>query len=463
MKRKMMAGLLIGTMALGLLAGCGGSGSSGGSTSTTAAANATEAATTNAASGSEAGTEAAANEFTMKEIIVNIWDSKQQAGIQSICDDWTAKTGVKVRVEVVDWDNYWTLLEAGATGGEMPDVFWMHSQYSEKYMDQGILLDLTPFIEADASTDLGNYYDEIVALYQYNGATYALPKDYDTIGLWYNKDMFDAAGIAYPDETWTWETLHDVGAQLTKDDGSQFGMTGNTDANQEGYYNAIYSYGGYVINDTKDKSGYDDENSLKAMEMYATLVKDCMPNQSAMAESGNINLFLSNQVAMGMFGSWYVPTFKEKAEEGFNQYAVTYLPFHDANGNGTCDEGERVTMFNGLGWSAPAKVKDPAAVYSLISYLASKEGQTKQAELGVTMSAYQGTSDTWVNCTDLIDLQPYLDEANGKATLILNPCSRDSSWAEDAKQSLVAAWQDPSKMTDVCKQIAADMNAKLAE
>ncbi len=397
------------------------------------------------------------------KLVVNIWDNKQQAGIQSICDDWTAKSGVPVDVEVIDWDNYWTLLEAGASGGEMPDVFWMHSQYSEKYMDQGILLDLTDYIDADDSTDLANYYEDIVSLYQYDGRTYALPKDYDTIALWYNKDMFDEAGIAYPDETWTWDTLHDVAAQLTKEDGSQYGLTGNTDQNQEGYYNAIYSYGGYVINDAKDKSGYDDENTLKAMEMYAGLIKDCMPNQSVMAESGNINLFMSNQVAMGMFGSWYVPTFKDFAEQGSDQYAVSYLPFYDANGNGTCDDGERVSMFNGLGWAAPAKVENPDTVYSLISYLSSKEGQTKQAELGVTMSAYLGTSDKWVNCTDKIDLMPYLEEADGKAALVPNPCSRDSSWAEDAKQMFVAAWQDPSTMEDVCRQVAEEMNKKLAD
>lgn len=462
MKRRVMAGVLAAAMSVTLLAGCGGGASSGGTSGGSSAQTQTES-TAAAAEAEAPAQESGAKSSAMSKVVVNIWDSKQQKGIQTICDEWTATSGIPVSVEVVDWDNYWTLLEAGASGGQMPDVFWMHSQYSEKYMDQGILLDLTDYIEKDENTDLANYYPEIVELYQYDGHTYALPKDYDTIGLWYNKDMFDEAGIAYPDETWTWETLHDVAAQLTKEDGSQYGLTGNTDANQEGYYNAIYSYGGYVINDAKDKSGYDDENSLKAMEMYAGLVKDCMPNQSTMAEVGNINLFVSNQVAMGMFGSWYVPTFKDLADDGSNQYAVSYLPFHDANGNGTCDEGERVTMFNGLGWAAPAKVADPDTVYSLISYLSSKEGQTRQAELGVTMSAYEGTSDTWVNCTDKIDLNPYLEEANGKATLVANPCSRDSSWAEDAKQSFVAAWQDPSTMEDVCKKIADDMNKKLAE
>lgn len=449
MKNKIIAGSLISVMVMGALAGCGGSSSSGGSTKGTAdTENSASAGGTNAASADK--------------INVNIWDSKQQAGIQEICDEWTESSGIPVKVEVVDWDNYWTLLEAGASGGEMPDVFWMHSQYSEKYMDQGILLDLTDYIAEDEGIDLSNYYDEITDLYSYENRQYALPKDYDTIALWYNKDMFDEEGLEYPDDTWTWEKLIETAQMLTKEDGTQYGFVGNTDANQEGFYNAVYSYGGYIINDEKTKSGYDDPKTLEAMEMYGELIKT-MPPQQTMAETGNIDLFMSNTAAMSMFGSWYAPTFKELAEEGNTQWACTVLPYHDANGNGTCDDGERVSIFNGLGWAAPANVKDPQSVYSLISFLCSKEGQTKQAELGVTMSAYKGTSEAWASSIEGIDLSPYLDEANGTAALIPMPCSRNSAWAERAKQSLVTAWQDTSRMDEVCKQIAEEMNKALAE
>ena len=65
----------------------------------------------------------------MKEIKVNIWDNNQKDGLQQICDDWSKDSGIKVSIEVVDWDNYWTLLEAGASGGQLADVFWMHSDY----------------------------------------------------------------------------------------------------------------------------------------------------------------------------------------------------------------------------------------------------------------------------------------------------------------------------------------------
>ncbi|MDO5701835.1 MAG: extracellular solute-binding protein, partial [Lachnospiraceae bacterium] len=68
-----------------------------------------------------------ASSFSTGELQVNIWDNNQLAGLQEIADAWSAETGVKVTINVVDWDNYWTLLEAGASGGQMPDVFWMHS------------------------------------------------------------------------------------------------------------------------------------------------------------------------------------------------------------------------------------------------------------------------------------------------------------------------------------------------
>ena len=94
-------------------------------------------------------------------ITVNIWDSNQQKGIQEIADKWTETSGVKVNVEVVDWDNYWTLLEAGASGGTMPDVFWMHSNTAQMYMENDILLDLTGYVEKDSSIDLSKYYEGV--------------------------------------------------------------------------------------------------------------------------------------------------------------------------------------------------------------------------------------------------------------------------------------------------------------
>ena len=95
---------------------------------------------------------------------VVIWDNNQQKGLQQICDLFTEETGIKVDVQVKEWDSYWTLLEAGASGGDMPDVFWMHSNNSQMYMKNNKLLKLDDYIEKSDKVDMSNYMSEITEL-----------------------------------------------------------------------------------------------------------------------------------------------------------------------------------------------------------------------------------------------------------------------------------------------------------
>ena len=141
MKRKLLAATLTTAMVLSLAA-CGGGSSSSSSGS---------AASGSGSSGSG-------------ELQVNIWDNNQLAGLQQIADEWTEESGVKVKINVVDWDNYWTLLEAGASGGQMPDVFWMHSNTAQMYMENDLLLNLDDYIAKDDAIDLANYYEGVVEL-----------------------------------------------------------------------------------------------------------------------------------------------------------------------------------------------------------------------------------------------------------------------------------------------------------
>ena len=163
MMKKFLALAMTGIMALSLAA-CGGSSGSSGSSESSGSAS------------------APSNSLT-----INIWDSNQQAGLQQIVDEWSAESGISAKIEVVDWDNYWTLLEAGASGGTMPDVFWMHSNTAQMYMENDILLDLTDYVAKDDSTDMSKFYQGIVDLYtRSDGKIFALPKDHDTICLLYN-------------------------------------------------------------------------------------------------------------------------------------------------------------------------------------------------------------------------------------------------------------------------------------
>lgn len=430
-KRKIMALLLAGTMVLPLAACGGGNGGS-----------------------SDGGSSDGGSKSSGDKLSVMIWDNFQEPGLTEILSDFTKETGIEAEIQVVAWNEYWTMLEAGATGGELPDVFWMHSNESERYMSNGMLLDLTDKAAESELVDMSKYPEDIKGLYTCEDKTYAIPKDVDTIALWYNKKMFDEAGIAYPDETWTWDTLVETAKKLTKEDGSQYGFAAKNDTNQECYYNIVYDMGGKIISDDKKSSGYDDPNTIKAMQYIEQLVQDgSMPSMETMSENGPDVLLKSGKTAMSLHGSWMVSSFKQEDYIKENCDCAV-LPMDAAS-------GRRCSIYNGLGWAASAKGNNTENAWKLIEYLGSEAAQKKQAELGVTMSAWDGTSDTWVSCAPEFNLQAYLDMRDN---MVIRPYSKTTvTWENKANEILKEAWAGNKSMEDACKEIATEMNATLAE
>ena len=130
--KRILAGVLSAVLALTLTA-CGGNSGNGGATQ-----NNSGSTETNNGGGSSGDT-----------LELKIWDGGQMDGLQQICDEWTEQSGIKVNIQAMGWGEYFTLLEAGASGGQMPDVFWMHSTVAELYMSNDMLLNLDKYIKKD--------------------------------------------------------------------------------------------------------------------------------------------------------------------------------------------------------------------------------------------------------------------------------------------------------------------------
>lgn len=387
------------------------------------------------------------------ELSVSIWDTNQEPGLKEILADFTEETGIKTKLTVVKWDEYWTMLEAGAQGGSLPDVFWMHSNESERYMSNDMLLDLTDKIAESDKIDPENYPEDIWGLYTYDDKYYAVPKDVDTIALWYNKTMFDEAGLAYPTADWTWDDVSEAAKKLTKDDGSQYGLAVRNDNNQGGYYNLVYDNGGYIINEDKTKSGWDDPKTIEAMKTLEGWIKDgVMPSIETMSENGEDVLFQSGKVAMVLQGSWMVAAYRD------NEYTAANCDLVELPKN--AETGRRASVYNGLGWAAAANGEHTEEAWKLLEYLGSEEAQKKQAELGVTMSAYKGTSDAWEKSADF-NLQAYL---NMMDDMEIRPYSKTTvTWENEDNEILKSVYTGEKTMEEACKEMADQMNEKLAE
>ena len=122
-----------------------------------------------------------------KALTFQIWDVAQKEGMEAMCAAYTQQhPEVSIEVQVTSWNEYWTKLEAAATSNQMPDIFWMHTNELLKYADNGMLADCSDIVEKDKFSEIS-----LSNAMGSNGTLYAVPKDKDTVGLVYNKEMFE--------------------------------------------------------------------------------------------------------------------------------------------------------------------------------------------------------------------------------------------------------------------------------
>ncbi len=373
-----------------------------------------------------------------------VWDSNQAKLIQQLADAFETETGIHVDIQVNGWSDYWTALEAAATGGSLPDTFWMHSNNIYYYASNGQLLDLTEDINSSSDIKLENYPAGLNQIYNLEGRQYAIPKDYDTIGLWYNKTMFDAAGVAYPNGDWTWEDLKAAAEKLTKKDGSQYGILAPLH-NQEGYYNFVYQNGGTIVTADK-KSGYDDPKTIDAIKYYFDFVRNGL-SPVITGDAERAEAFQNGLTAMAFFGSWNLSGFAA------NEYIakncdVAVLPKSNSGG--------QASIFNGLGNCIAATTEHPEEAWKWIEYLSNEAGQKKQAELGIAISAYNGTAEAWTKAYPGFNVQSYLDMVTYAQ---IRPYTNQTSlWEDKAYELLTNVYANGGDVEAACKEVAAMMN-----
>ena len=185
-----------------------------------------------------------------------------------------------------------------------------------------------------------------------------------------------------------------------------------------------------------------------------TVIKDgSMPPYNVLAENKAEALFEAGKVAMVTMGSWML------AELCNNDYVkangdIAVLPKDAVS-------GRRASIYNGLGWAAAANTKYPEQAWKLIEYFGTKEAQTKQSDLGIVISAFDGSVKNWVSAYPKFNLQAYLDMM---ADMVIRPYSKSTvAWENMSIEKSVDLWTGKKSASAVCKEIASEMNKILAE
>lgn len=321
------------------------------------------------------------------KLIFQIWDQGQKTGMEAMANAYMEDhPNVEIEVQAVVWDEYWTKLEASATSNSMPDIFWMHSNQIFKYADNGILADCSEIVDEACFSEIS-----VENAKRSDGKLYGVPKDKDLVALIYNKEIFDEAGVSYPDDTWTWTDMEAASQQIFDKTGKYGYMAYSHD--QIGYWNFVYQNGGTILNEDGTKATYTDAATTEAIKYYIGLQEnEWCPTQAQFANAGASELCFSGQGAMYFAGNWDLANLCATYTDMNGKWDVAVLP---ACPNPAAGDG-RAVISNSVSYATAAKGKNKALAMDFLAFLASEEGQRIQGESGVAIPAYNGLEETWV-------------------------------------------------------------------
>jgi multiple sugar transport system substrate-binding protein len=354
-----------------------------------------------------------------------LWDQNEEVGYkQSIAEFMKMHPNIHVTVEQTPWGQYWQKLSTEFAAGNAPDVFWDHLAYFPQFVQQGQLMNLSPLIK-QSNIDMSQYYPTLVKEWTYNGNVYGLPKDWDTIAILYNKQIFQKMGLPAPTSL-TWNptdggTFLQLAEKLTVDQNGkhptdagfdpkhivQYGFVSENNP-QEGFWNFIAMNGGTFLDKQFGQHFlFNQPPAVQALQFLVDLITKYHVSPSAAETNNNSGvaeqLFEGDHAAMIAAGSWELTAVSQQMSQ---PWGIVELP---AGPKGV------ISVFNGLTDAIYAKTPHPQQAWELEQWLGSPQSEHILGSGGFVWPGIQSEDQSFVQHWQSkgIDVTPYLKEAQG--------------------------------------------------
>lgn len=208
-----------------------------------------------------------------------------------------AHEGIEVEVETVPYADYFTTLQTAVAGGTEADTFELNYENFVTYAAAGALAPL-------AGIDSSPYAGSLLEAFTYDGVQYGVPVSFSNVVLFYNRDLFDAAGVAPPTSDWTWADEQAAAEQLTDPDAGVWGDYQPVSFHE--FYKALAQAGGEFLNAGRTQATFNTPEGVRAAEWLVGKPGNTMPTEADGAGTPDFdsNLFRDGKLAMWHTGIW---------------------------------------------------------------------------------------------------------------------------------------------------------------
>lgn len=326
-----------------------------------------------AAATTEAPTAAAAEPVTIKVVSFLTYDeNKEGAEAAVVAAFQAAHPEIKVDFQLLPYADYFTSLKTWIAGGTAPDVASLDLSMLQEMAAAGSIVDLNPMIQS-TKYDLTAYYQSTLDMFANNGGQYGLPASYSNVVMYYNKSLFDAAGLAYPDDKMDWATFMDTAKKLTKD------TNGDGTIEQFGTARLWWPYymlfvGATPFNADATQCTLTDPKAIEGFQAMVdlTLTDKVAPSANDLAAQDDWHMFEGGRIAMYPIGPWSISEFNDVIKD-FDWDATT-LP--------SGPTGEKVTFLFGNAYSVLSSSKQQDAAFTFLKFVTGAEGDQIRQDAG---------------------------------------------------------------------------------
>jgi len=330
-----------------------------------------------------------------------------------------------------------TKISASMGSGDAPDVMymWNYPAYHEG------LEPLDSYIEKEGEEYKKNFYSTLWNYNSYDGQIYGLPVGFTTHCVYYNKDLFEKAGVEEPKDGWTWEDLEEKAKKINEATGVK-GFSFSMKPDPYDYEMYLWSNGTAYCDKEGKMEGY--VNSDKALETYKMFQDMAKDGYAVATEKSGSDEFESGQTAMFVYGAWAV---KKYTEAGVN-FGLAKLPSFGTE--------KSASILSSSGVAIAKSSKNKEAAWEFVKYWTDEENNKSRigTEFPVLVSVVE--SEKILDKPEYAPFYAMLDQSGEytPASFIMDKWSEVSEKLELAFEEMY----NPSSLMDVKEAIASVLN-----
>lgn len=319
----------------------------------------------------------------MQKIRFAFWGTPEEIDIIStIIRDWEREhPDVDVILEHTPYGGYASKILTRIAGGDPPDIIAAEVSLFTNFWGKGIFLDLTDFVKEDEEFNLKDFFPQIVSHFTINGRIYGIPRDIAPFAcIYYNKKIFDEAGVPYPTDDWSWDDLLRIAKKLTIYD--EKGRVKRYGFYTWAWQNFVLSNGGGLVDDVKNPTQLllDRPEAREGLQFYVDLIlkHKVSPTPSALINMGMgvQMMFMTGKLAMFGSGIWETPILRKIKDFDWDVVMFPKGP-----------TGIRRFATGGTAYCILRTCKDPKLAWEVVKALTSVEAMQKMAQTGLTQPA----------------------------------------------------------------------------